>query len=572
MTTEKKLATTKVLWLFAIGQLGWSLLSGIITNWLVYFYQPGQEFLAQGQQIFITQGAVFLGTLTIIGLITASGRIFDAITDPLIASLSDRCKHRLGRRIPFLRFAAIPFGLVTILVFISPFGPGASTGNNLFLAIMVLLFYICMTCYCTPFNALIPELGRTQKLRINVSTFISTTYFLGTAFAYIVPNIAGFLEPSVGVANSFRITIAILAVIAMGCMLVPAFTINEHDYADTTPSKSKTFTSLAKTFKNKYFQTFVASDVLYWIALTMFQTGLPFYITELMKLDDGYTFILFVLMSGVSFIFYAPVNMIAKRIGKKKLVFFAFIFFAATFALCTCVGLFGIPGIVWGIIVAVLAAIPMAILGILPQAVVADIAEADAKITGDAREGMFYAARTFAFKLGQSISMLAFTSVALIGASTGLGYRLTAAIAAVFCLAGGLVFKRYKEKDVLAIIADDEKLGAPEVAGTTAGDLAAMSAPGESAAASVLAAAFVDAGEQPAAPDFGEALAAGVAAGKAAPSVDEAIKAVNEALPKSAMEAFAADWARDEAAAASMTAAAAAHAADVADVAANGEE
>ncbi|MBQ3386050.1 MAG: MFS transporter, partial [Eggerthellaceae bacterium] len=525
-----------------------------------------------GQQIFITQGAVFLRTLTVIGLITASGRIFDAITDPLIASLSDRCKHKLGRRIPFLRFAAIPFGVVTILVFVSPFGPGASTGNNLFLALMVLLFYICMTCYCTPFNALIPELGRTQKLRINVSTFISTTYFLGTAFAYIVPNIAGFLEPSVGVANSFRITIAILAVIAMACMLVPAFTINEHEYADTTPSKSKTFTSLAKTFKNKHFQTFVASDVLYWIALTMFQTGLPFYITELMKLDDGYTFILFVLMSGVSFIFYAPVNMIAKRIGKKKLVFFAFIFFAATFALCTCVGLFGIPGIVWGIIVAVLAAIPMAILGILPQAVVADIAEADAKVTGDAREGMFYAARTFAFKLGQSISMLAFTSVALIGASTGLGYRLTAAIAAVFCLAGGLVFKRYKEKEVLAIIADDEKLGAPEVAGTVAGDLAAMSAPGESAAASVLAAAFVDAGEQPAAPDFGEALAAGVAAGKAAPSVDEAIKAVNEALPKSAMEAFAADWARDEAAAASMTAAAAAHAADVADVAANGEE
>ena len=141
MTTEKKLATTKVLWLFAIGQLGWSLLSGIITNWLVYFYQPGQEFLAQGQQIFITQGAVFLGTLTIIGLVTASGRIFDAITDPLIASLSDRCKHRLGRRIPFLRFAAIPFGLVTILVFISPFGTAgpdgvAPLGNNLFLAIM----------------------------------------------------------------------------------------------------------------------------------------------------------------------------------------------------------------------------------------------------------------------------------------------------------------------------------------------------------------------------------------------------------------------------------------------------
>ncbi|MBQ6453987.1 MAG: MFS transporter, partial [Coriobacteriales bacterium] len=334
---EKKLASNKTLWLFAVGQLGWSILSGIITNWLVYFYQPGEEFLSQGQQIFITQGAVFLA-FTIIGVISASGRIFDAITDPLVGSLSDRCKHRLGRRMPFMRYAAIPFGLVTVLVFVSPWGAGASAGNGFFLAVMVILFYICMTCYCTPFNALIPELGRTQKLRINVSTFISTTFFLGTAFAYVVPNLAGFFEGSVGVANSYRIAIAILATIAVACMLVPTFTIKEQDYADTTPSTSPTFASLVKTFKNKHFQTFVASDVLYWIALTMFQTGLPFYITELMKLDDGYTFLLFVLMSGVSFAFYAPVNILAKRLGKKKLVFFAFMFFAGTFLLTTLVG------------------------------------------------------------------------------------------------------------------------------------------------------------------------------------------------------------------------------------------
>ncbi len=449
---EKKVASNKILWLFAVGQLGWSMLSGIITNWLVYFYQPGEEFLSSGQQIFVTQGAVFLGTVTIIGLISAVGRIFYAITDPLIANISDRCIHRLGRRMPFLRYAAIPFGLVTVLVFVSPFGEGASTGNNVFLAITVLLFYLCMTCYCTPYNALIPALGRTQKQRINLSTFISTTYFLGTAFAYVVPNIAGVFEGAVGVANSYRITIAILAVIAVICMMVPSFTINEHEYVDTTPAISTTFRSLGKTFKNKHFQTFVASDVLYWIALTMFQTGLPFYITELMHLDDSYTSLLFVLMSAVSFAFYAPVNMLAKRIGKKKLVFVAFIFFGCTFAITSLVGTLGIPGLTWGIIVAVLAAIPMAILGILPQAVVADIAEADAIQTGEKREGMFYAARTFAFKLGQSVSMLAFTSIALIGASTGLGYRITALVAAAFCIAGGLVFRHYKEGEVLAVI------------------------------------------------------------------------------------------------------------------------
>ena len=46
------------------------------------------------------------------------------------------------------------------------------------------------------------------------------------------------------------------------------------------------------------------------------------------------------------------------------------------------------------------------IFGILPQAVVADIAEYDALETNENRSGMFYAARTFAFKLGQSIAML----------------------------------------------------------------------------------------------------------------------------------------------------------------------
>jgi len=448
---EKKLASSKTLWLFAIGQLGWSTLSGIISNWLVYYYQPGAALLSKGQQLFITQGAVFLG-ITVIGLITASGRIFDAFTDPWIASKSDRCAHRLGRRIPFMRYAAIPFGALTVLIFISPVD-GVSWANNVFLFVMVLAFYLAMTCYCTPYNALIPELGRTQKLRINVSTFISVTYFLGTAIAYLVTNIADIFEPMLGVTNAFRLTIDILATFAVICMLVPTHAIKESEYADTTPSTTPTFKSLAKTFKNKEFQTFVESDVLYFIALTMFQTGLPFYITELMGLDDSMTFVLFALMTVMSLVFYLPVNLLAKRLGKKRLVVFAFLFFSLAFAVTTVVGLFGIPGIVWGAIVAVMAAIPMAILGILPQAVVADIAEADSLQTSENREGMFYAARTFAFKLGQSLAMLAFTSIVLIGTG-GFGYRLTAAVAAVLCLTGGLLFRRYHEKAVFAVIGE----------------------------------------------------------------------------------------------------------------------
>ncbi|MBP5432864.1 MFS transporter [Ruminococcus sp.] len=458
---KRKTASNKVLWIFAIGQLGWSLLSGIIANWLVFFYQPSQEELTKGQILFIPKGT-FIG-LTAIGVITAFGRIFDAVTDPLIAGKSDTLKHRLGRRIPFMRFAAIPFGVVTVLMFISPFSPG-SKGNAAALFIFALLFYFCMTCYCTPYNALIPELGSTQNARINLSTFISVTYFFGTAIAYLVPNIAGIFLDSMGYANSFRITVAILSAVAVICMLIPAFLIDENLYADTTPSKSSAFSSLLSTFKNKEFRTFVCSDILYWIGLTLFQTGLSFYITVLLGLDSGMTFPLFVTMTVVSLLFYPLVNILSKKLGKKKLIAFAFLFFSFAFLVTSGAGLIDIPALAYGFIIAVLAALPMAILGILPQAVVADISEADKLDTGESRQGMFYAARTFAFKLGQSLAMLIFTSMVLINSEVpkgesgyGLGYRITAVTAAVLCLLGGIVFLKYNEKKIISRIEEEQK-------------------------------------------------------------------------------------------------------------------
>ena len=298
----KKLTTGKI-WQFAAGQFGWAILSGIISNWLVYFYQPDKTAISQGQTVFIPQGLVVFGIFTIIGGITAFGRIFDAFTDLMIASLSDRCTSKNGRRIPFLKWASLPLALSTILVFWSPVNKN-SWINGVFLLVMILAYYLSITAYCTPYNALIPELGHTQQERLNISTVISFTFIAGTAVAYLAPTI--------------------------------------------------------------------------W-------------------------------------------------------------------------GLF-IPASVQGLILTVVAALPMAIFGILPQAVVADISQSDSITSGSNREGMFYAARTFAFKLGQSISMLIFTAVSTIGAAEGTGYRVAAFGAAVFCCIGGIILVFYNEKKINGII------------------------------------------------------------------------------------------------------------------------
>lgn len=447
----KKLTTGKI-WQFAAGQFGWAMLSGIISNWLVYFYQPDETAISQGQTVFIPQGLVVLGIFTIIGGITAFGRIFDAFTDPMIASLSDRCTSKNGRRIPFLKWASLPLALSTVLVFWSPLNQN-SWINAVFLLAMILAYYLSITAYCTPYNALIPELGHTQQERLNISTVISFTFIAGTAVAYLAPTIWGVFIPVFGRVGAIRVTFTIMAAVAFICMLVPVFTIREKDYVDTVPSKESAFVSLTATFKNGEFRKFVASDIFYWIALTMFQTGLPFFVTSLLKLPETMTTLYFVGMTALSLVFYIPVNKLTPKLGKKKMILFAFAVFSTAYFYTGFMGKMPfIPASVQGLILTDCAALPMAIFGILPQAVVADIAQSDSITTGSNREGMFYAARTFAFKLGQSISMLIFTAVSTIGTGNGTGYRIAAFGAAAFCCAGGIILVFYNEKKINKII------------------------------------------------------------------------------------------------------------------------
>ncbi len=433
------------IWIFALGQMGWAMLAGIISNWLVYFYQPSQESIEAGQIVFIQQGNVILKVITLIGLITFIGRIFDAFSDPLIANLSDKSKNPKGKRIPFMKKIAIPFSIVTTLVFFAPKN-AISSINFFWLLIMLLGFYLCMTIYCTPYNALIPVIGHDQKSRIAVSTAISLTFIVGTSLAYIAPIIWNMLSSSFSRVTAMRITFGSLSIIACILMLIPTFFIDERKLKQVESNNENALESLKTTFRNKDFRTFVYSDVLYFTALTIFQTGLPFFVVSLMKLEESHSATLFVLMTALSLLWYPLVNILVPKIGKKKMVITAFIIFAFDYTLTALSGIIGFGGLAWGILIVAIASISMAILGILPQAMVADVAQEDEINTKKNRNGMFFAARTFAFKLGQSLAMLIFTGFAAKGI---MGYRLAAITAAILCILAGIALTRYNENRIL---------------------------------------------------------------------------------------------------------------------------
>ena len=102
-----------------------------------------------------------------IGAIFLAGRIWDAVSDPLVGTLSDRTRTRLGRRRPWMLASALPLGL-SIAALWSP--PRALEAGRLvaWVGVSFLLFYTFYTTFRVPHMALGAELSRGYHDRTRV--------------------------------------------------------------------------------------------------------------------------------------------------------------------------------------------------------------------------------------------------------------------------------------------------------------------------------------------------------------------------------------------------------------------
>jgi|GEM_PF-348952 len=324
--------------MYALGQFGWSLVSFAPGMVLVYFYMPPKT----GAATFpprIYQGYV-LGVLTLIGLAYAAGRLFDAITDPLIAGYSDRSKSKFGRRRKFLAISVLPFALLSFLVFLPPV-QGSSIINSIWVFSILIIFYWFMTMYVTPYFALLSELGHNPNERLLLSTLISITWALGAAVGsqvYTFKNI--FQSMGYDPTKSFQIVMAIFAIVGFLLMLLPIIFIDEQKYCEHNISKEGIFESLRSAFKNKNFLYFTLSDLAYWAAMAIITTGLVYYVTILLRLQESVTSQLQLMMFALSFLFYIPINFITKKVGKKPMLIFGFGAFIAAYLFTVFLGFY----------------------------------------------------------------------------------------------------------------------------------------------------------------------------------------------------------------------------------------
>ncbi len=439
--------------IYAIGQYGWSLASFGAGMLLVFFYMPPEDSSEILFPSYFYQGAVLV-VFTIVGLLGSLSRIFDAITDPIIAGISDRMKITdFGKRKKMMAIASFPFALTAFLIFFPPLAY-ESWINVLWLIVISIIYYISFTAYLIPYNALIAELGHHKDDRMKISTTISLTWILGFATGFSVYSLMGvFTAKGYSNAQALQILMAIYCSIAFVCMLVPVFFLNETKYAVQEESEIredsiKRFIKILKNDRN--FRIFVWSDMIYWLAAQFISLGIGYYIVTLMNKDKGEASAFLGIAMIVSLLFYWPINILVKKIGKKKVTIIAFAIYCVVFSLTGFIDLlpFSIDSIFY--IAAFLAAFPIASFGIIPNAIVADLIYQKELEQGEGESslaGIYYAVRTFMMKIGITVANLIFPSLLLLGKSIDnpLGVRATAVAACIFCILGMIVFSRYND-------------------------------------------------------------------------------------------------------------------------------
>ena len=151
ITMQKTLPKRKMI-RYCLSDIAKGLFNGMIGNYLLYFFQPS---LKSGIPTLLPQSNLF-GFITIMALRTGISKVVDAITDPWVASISDKCTHKDGRRMPFLKYAAIPYALSALLIFMAPFEQG-SVLNAIWVGFFLITYYTAYTFFFIPRNALVPE-------------------------------------------------------------------------------------------------------------------------------------------------------------------------------------------------------------------------------------------------------------------------------------------------------------------------------------------------------------------------------------------------------------------------------
>ncbi len=363
-----------------------------------------------------------------VGLAIMVALLFDALSDPIVGSLSDRLHSRWGRRHPFMYLSMLPIGVSYYYLWNPPAGlsPDRLFVHLILLAILVRLF---ITFFEIPNTSLVSELTEDYDDRTSMMGF---RYFFGWWGGLSMSLLAYglFLRPTVehpvGVLNpeGYRTLGLVAACVIVFSILVSSLGTHRNIPHLKQPPPKRPFgilpalREMRETLANRSFLVLFASGVFSAMAAGL-SAGLNIYfVTYFWELTSIEIFFLVMtgFLSAVLALLFAP--RLSARMGKKPAavaVIFSAILFGPVPIVLRLLHVLppnGSPALLPLLMMFQTFEVALIIsANILVSAMVADVVEESELSTGRRSEGVFFAGLSLVGKAVAGVGVMLSTVI-----------------------------------------------------------------------------------------------------------------------------------------------------------------
>ena len=367
----------------------------------------GYMYLLMSLYVMKFSTDVLLIAPAVMGVIFSISRIWDAVSDPIAGYLSDRTTFKFGRRRTWMLLSFIPISFGFLAVF-SP--PESMQGQSLdlWMMIAILSFYSAITLFNVPHMALGAELSEDYHERTRLFGVRHIGFTVGSILSLVSMSLLiGEENSPTGDVRELAGNLAFLAVAAMSLMIFFSVSrLKENPEFQNRVNKNP-FKAFRDVWVNPHAKILII--VLFIENLGGAVIGvLTLYVTQyIVEAPAWAPLIIFAYMlpSALSVPLWIPLS---KRFGKIRLWVFSLALTGISFG-----GIFIIPfldsvteRLIVMFIGATLGGMAAGCGGAIGPSVKGDVIDYDEYLTGERKEGSYFAALNFVFKSATGIMLL----------------------------------------------------------------------------------------------------------------------------------------------------------------------
>ncbi|MGN0534388.1 MAG: MFS transporter [Eubacterium sp.] len=193
-------------WAFSIGAMGQGMIYAMMSSYISDYYLN----VLQLAPMFVL-------------LLMLLARVWDAINDPLMGIIVDRHTTKRGKMKPYIIYASIPIGVLTILMYLSP--DISKTALAIYSAVVYVLWGMIYTMADVPFWSLPNVMTPNAEERSSTISFGRTLNGIGSAVPEVLFLVIGLILPGIlGISdgleyNKIKYLVMSVCVVVIGLAL-----------------------------------------------------------------------------------------------------------------------------------------------------------------------------------------------------------------------------------------------------------------------------------------------------------------------------------------------------------------